>query len=163
MSTDERELFYQAVGTTARAFAFVQVSYWGSLVADGFGDVRTIPGDGRAVMLEVSDDLSGWTMVATLDDGRGARSRVGLQVEEVRQGLDKAARARGVSASFPIADPEGRPTGPECQDEWCTVPGDWRVLTRWTEGGPPVGSAVYCDRHAAERVALPSTLGLLRV
>lgn len=69
---------------------------------EDFGTVRVRAMEGRAVAIEITGDLSGVTLVAVLDEGRGRRARVDLQTREVCEAIDAAARVDGLPVPLPF-------------------------------------------------------------
>ncbi|HEV7655843.1 MAG TPA: hypothetical protein VGP36_14080 [Mycobacteriales bacterium] len=80
---------------------------------EDFGAVRIRAMEGRAVAIEITGDLSGTTVVAVLDEGRGRRSRVHLQTRSVCAAIDAAAGVDGlpVPVSGPLAPDSGEDRG----------------------------------------------------
>ncbi len=71
---------------------------------DTLGRVRVWPGAGRAVYIEISEDVYGSRMVAELDRGRPAGARSELDVVALRAMLQAATRADGISDPITAAD-----------------------------------------------------------
>ncbi|MDP3969108.1 MAG: hypothetical protein Q8Q02_12595 [Nocardioides sp.] len=81
--------------------AEVAVANRDGIVSDGFGEVRVRAGEGKSVLIEVTDDLTGYTMVATLDAYRPIRARVNLRSTALCEAVYSAARENGTPTPFP--------------------------------------------------------------
>lgn len=79
------------------------VEAWGS-----FGVVRVWAMEGRAVGIEIEDELRGFRVVAILDEYRPRRARVDLQTVAFRHAIEEASRVDGLPTPFPeIERPRG--------------------------------------------------------
>ena len=81
--------------------ALVLTSNQDGVVSDGFGVVRVRALEGRAFALEITEELSGLTIVAQLDCFRGARARVKLQRDALIAAIQAASKEDGLPVPFP--------------------------------------------------------------
>jgi hypothetical protein len=71
------------------------------VIMDGFGSVRVRALQGRTIAIEITEDLSGMTIVAQLDWGRPKRARVDLQADAIVEAIRSASREDGLPTPFP--------------------------------------------------------------
>lgn len=88
-------------GQHAEILVNVNVSNPDGILSEGFGSIVVRAGAGREVLVEITDDLSGITTVATLDFGKGIRARRDLQSDVLCRAVQEAARDNGISDPMP--------------------------------------------------------------
>jgi hypothetical protein len=81
--------------------AMVLTSNRDGVISDGFGSVKIRALEGRAFAIEITEDLSGLTVVAQLDWGRPKRARVRLQRDELCEAVKAASAEDGLPTPFP--------------------------------------------------------------
>ncbi|SRR6266567_2583290 len=81
--------------------AMVNTANRDGILSAGFGSVRIRAMEGRAVAIEITEDLSGLTVVAVLDFGRPKRARVNLDADAICDAIKAASREDGMPVPFP--------------------------------------------------------------
>jgi len=85
----------------AKLSAMVSTANRDGIVSEGFGDVRIRAMAGRSFAIEITEDLSGLTVVAVVDWGRPKRARVNLQADVLCDAIRTASKEDGVPTPFP--------------------------------------------------------------
>jgi hypothetical protein len=96
--TDDSSLPYERAWLMS---ASVTAAARGGIVSDGFGTVVIRALEGRSLAVEVTEELSGLTVVAVLDLGRPRRARANLQADALCDAVRAASREDGLPVPFP--------------------------------------------------------------